>query len=96
MDFKSLLGASQVAKWLRICLPTQQVWVRFLVRQDPSGLRASKPVPRNSRARAPGIRARRPEKPLQRGALAWQVGAAPPAPTKESSRAARKPQCSQK
>ena len=38
------LGTSLVAQWLRICLPTQETWVRSLVREDPTCRRATKPV----------------------------------------------------
>ena len=36
--------ASLVAQWLRICLPMQGTQVRALVREDPTCLRATKPV----------------------------------------------------
>ena len=40
-------GASLVAQRLRIRLPMQGTWVRSLVREDPTGRRATKPVRRN-------------------------------------------------
>ena len=30
-----MLGASQVAQWLKICLPVQEMWVPSLGREDP-------------------------------------------------------------
>ena len=37
-------GASLVAQWLRICLPTQGTWVRALVWEDPTCRGATRPV----------------------------------------------------
>ena len=45
--FKTLLGTSLVAQWLRICLPVQGTGVRALVREDPTRHRAAKPVCHN-------------------------------------------------
>ena len=33
-----------MAQWLRIRLPMQGTWVQALVREDPTGRRASKPM----------------------------------------------------
>ena len=30
-----MLGASQMAQWLKICLPMQEMWVPSLGREDP-------------------------------------------------------------
>ena len=38
---------SLVAQWLRIRLPMQGTWVRFLVREGPTCRRATKPVHHN-------------------------------------------------
>ena len=40
-------GASLVAQWLRICLPMQGTRVQALVWEDPTCLRATKPVSHN-------------------------------------------------
>ena len=39
--------ASLVAQWLRVCLPIQGIWVRALVREDPTCCRATKPMCHN-------------------------------------------------
>ena len=39
--------ASLVVQWLRIRLPMQETWVRALVQEDPTCLRAAKPVRHN-------------------------------------------------
>ena len=44
---KKRIGASLVAQWLRILLPMQGTWVGTLVREDPTGLGATKPVRHN-------------------------------------------------
>ena len=44
---KSSLGASLVAQWLRICLPTQGTRVRALVWEDPTCRGATGPVSHN-------------------------------------------------
>ena len=44
---KVYLGASLVAQWLRICLPTQGTRVRALVWEDPTCRRATRPVRHN-------------------------------------------------
>ena len=36
-------GSSLVEQWLRICLPLQGTQVRFLVQEDPTSHRATKP-----------------------------------------------------
>ena len=41
---KIYLGTSLVAQWLRIRLPVQGTWVQFLVREDPTCRRATKPT----------------------------------------------------
>ena len=41
------LWASLVVQWLRIRLPVQETQVRALVREDPTGRRATKPVRHN-------------------------------------------------
>ena len=45
--FKKLCGASLVMQWLRIRLPMQGTWVRSLVREDPTCLRATKAMRHN-------------------------------------------------
>ena len=42
-----LKGTSLVAQWLRIHLPVQGTWIRALVWEDPTCLRATKPVCHN-------------------------------------------------
>ena len=42
-----MFGASLVVQWLRIHLPMQGSQVRALVREDPTGLGASKPMSHN-------------------------------------------------
>ena len=44
---KTLLCASLVVQWLRICLPIQGTRVRALVREDPTCCGATKPVHHN-------------------------------------------------
>ena len=46
-QFKSNIGASLVAQWLRIHLPMQGTQVRALVREDPTCRGATKPVRHN-------------------------------------------------
>ena len=47
-NFKKIkTRTSLVAQWLRICLPIQGTRVRALVREDPTGHRATKPVHHN-------------------------------------------------
>ena len=84
-----LIGASLVAQWLRIRLPTQGTRVRALVREDPTCHRATKPVRHNYwacalepvchnyRTRAPRARAPQQEKPPQWEACAPQRRVAP-------------------
>ena len=45
--FKNQLSASLVAQWLRIRLPVQGIWVRALVREDPTCCGAPRPVCHN-------------------------------------------------
>ena len=45
--FKSFLGISLVAQWLRIHLPMQGTQVRSLVREDPTCRGATKPMRHN-------------------------------------------------
>ena len=45
--------ASLVAQRLQIRLPTQETWIQPLVQEDPTCLRATKPVCRNCWACAP-------------------------------------------
>ena len=40
-------GVSLVAQWLRVCLPMQETRVRALVWEDPTCLRATRPVSHN-------------------------------------------------
>ena len=42
-----VLGVSPVVEWLRICLPMPGTWVQALVWEDPTFLRATKPVSHN-------------------------------------------------
>ena len=44
---KGEIRTSLVAQWLGIRLPMQGTWVRALVREDPTGRRATKPVRHN-------------------------------------------------
>ena len=48
-DLQKILmpGTSLVVQWLRIRLPMQGIWVRALVRGDPTCRRATKPVRHN-------------------------------------------------
>ena len=39
-----LSGTSLVVPWLRICLAMQETWVRSLVQEDSTCLRATKPL----------------------------------------------------
>ena len=71
-DFSSrkVIGASLGVQWIEICLPMQGTGVRFLVWEDPTGHRASKPVHCNSWsswAREPGL--------CMRGAPQWDARA---------------------
>ena len=43
----SLSRTFLVARWLRICLPMQETWVRSLVREDYTWQRATKPMCHN-------------------------------------------------
>ena len=43
----SYIGTSLVAQWLRIRLPVQETQVPALVREDPTGPGATKPVRHN-------------------------------------------------
>ena len=52
-QFIRKLWTSQVAQWLRTCLPMQGTWVRPLVREDPTCRWATKPVCHNYWACAP-------------------------------------------
>ena len=56
-------GASLVAQWLRICLPTQETRVRALVWEDPTCRGATGPVSRNYWACASGACAPQQERP---------------------------------
>ena len=40
--------ASLVAQWERIHLPMQEMWVRFLIREDPTCRGATKPMCHNN------------------------------------------------
>ena len=42
-----LLWTSLVAQWLRIRLPMQGTWVRYLAREDPTCREATKPMRHN-------------------------------------------------
>ena len=44
---------SLLAQWIRSCLPMQGTWVQFLVQEDPTCLRATKPVWNNYGALTP-------------------------------------------
>ena len=52
VGLKSTFRTSLVAQWLRVCLPTQGTWVRFLLREDSTCCRPAKPERRKNRARA--------------------------------------------
>ena len=45
--YKTEIGASLVAQWLRICLPMQGTRVQALVWEDPTCRRATRPVSHN-------------------------------------------------
>ena len=47
MQIKTIMRASLVAQWLRICLPMQGTRVRALVWEDPTCRRATRPVSHN-------------------------------------------------
>ena len=47
IQIKTVLRASLVAQWLRVCLPMQRTWVRALVWEDPTSRGATGPVGRN-------------------------------------------------
>ena len=67
---ESMLRASLVAQWLRICLPMQGTRVRALVWEDPTWRGATKPVSHNYWACASGACAPQWERPWQ-----WEVRA---------------------
>ena len=46
-NYKSILGASLVAQWLRICLLMQGTRVRALAWEDPTCRGAARPVSHN-------------------------------------------------
>ena len=71
-------GASLVAQWLRICLPTQGTRVRALVWEDPTCLETTRPVSHNYWACASGACAPQQEGPRQWEARAqrWRVAPA--------------------
>ena len=46
-EYKTEIGASLVAQWLRIRLPMQGTQVQALVREDPTCHGATKPVHHN-------------------------------------------------
>ena len=46
-NYKTLMRASLVAQWLRICLLMQGTWVRALVWEYPTCRRATRPVSHN-------------------------------------------------
>ena len=52
---KLKLRASQVAQWLRICLPMRGTRVRALAREDPTCCGATKPVSHNYWAHVPQL-----------------------------------------
>ena len=60
---KPVYGASLVAQWLRICLPTQGTRVRALVWEDPTCREATRPVSHNYWACASGDCAPQQERP---------------------------------
>ena len=47
MQIKTIMRASLVAQWLRVCLPVQGTWVRALVWEDPTCRGAAGPVSHN-------------------------------------------------
>ena len=91
---KLLMRASLMVQWLRIHLPMQGTWVWFLF-QDPTCLRASKPICHNYRVHAPQAHAPQ-EKPQQWEALPPWQGVALLAVPKAGLRTATKTQLSQK
>ena len=72
---KITVGASQVAQWLRICLPMQGTRVRALVWEDPTCHGATGPVSHNYWACASGACAPQQERPRWWEARAprWRV-----------------------
>ena len=77
-EYKFMCRASLVAQWLRVCLPMQGTRVRALVWEDPTCLRATKPVSHNYWACASGACAPQRERPRQWEARAprWRVAPA--------------------
>ena len=52
---KDVVGTSLVAQWIRIHLPMQGTRVPYLVREDPTCRRATKPVHHNYWAQTPQL-----------------------------------------
>ena len=69
--------ASLVVQWLWIHLAMQGTPARFLVWEDPTCHRTTKPRHHNHWARVPGACALQPGKPLQEGARAPHTGSSP-------------------
>ena len=63
---------SLVAQWIRICLPIQRKWVQFLVQEDGTCLRATKPCSKTTEAGAPGAHASQQQEPMR-----WEAWVAP-------------------
>ena len=65
-----------MVQWLRIYLPMQGTWVRFLVQKDFTCCKATKPMCHTTEARVPTARAPQQEKPPQQEACKPQVAPA--------------------
>ena len=89
-------GTSLVVQWLRLHLPVQGIWVQSLVWEDPTCLRATKPMYHNYQASAlePVLcnkRSHRSKKPSHHNKECLPLTAAGQGPCR-----AMKTQCSQK
>ena len=84
LEGKACMGTPTVAQWIRIHLPMQGVQVRFLVQEDSTCLRATKPLQCNHWPSVPTARTLQQEKPWQWEAHAPQPRVAPLAATRES------------
>ena len=77
---KIKLGASLVVHWLRICLPVQGTWVRFLVQEDPTCLRQMSPWATTTEPACHRACALQQEEPSQWAAWALRLESSPPLP----------------
>ena len=77
LPLKSHLGTSLVVQKLRIHLPMQGTQVWFLIQEDPTCCRATKPVHHNYWAHMPRAHVPQEEKPLHWEAWATQAERSP-------------------